>query len=66
MSNMFLNVTLSTANYNAILIGWEAQTEQADVEFHGGSSQYSAGDAATARAALVTSGWDIADGGQEE
>ena len=64
MTSMFLNVTLSTANYSAILIGWEAQVEQPNVVFHGGSSLYSAGAAATARAALVTNGWTITDGGQ--
>jgi len=66
MSEMFNGVTLSTANYSAILIGWEAQNEQPNVTFDGGNSQYSAGDATTARAALVTNGWDIDDGGQEE
>ncbi len=63
LSNMFLNITLSTANYDALLIGWEAQAEQPNVTFHGGNSTYSAGAAATARAALVTNGWTITDGG---
>lgn len=65
MANMFTGVTLSTANYSAILIGWEAQNEQANVTFHGGNSKYSAGAAATARTALVANGWTITDGGQE-
>jgi len=64
MTSMFLNVTLSTANYSAILIGWEGQVEQPNVTFSGGNSLYSAGAAATARAALVTNGWTITDGGQ--
>lgn len=62
--NMFLNITLSTANYDALLIGWEGQVEQPNVVFHGGSSQYSAGAAATAKAALQANGWTITDGGQ--
>jgi hypothetical protein len=63
---MFTNVTLSTANYSALLIGWEAQVEKTGVTFSGGSSQYSAGAAATARGVLVnTSTWDITDGGEE-
>ena len=67
MSGLFNGVTLSTANYNAILIGWEAQTEQSGVTFSAGNSKYSAGVAATARGVLVnTSTWDISDGGQEE
>ena len=62
---MFLGVTLSTANYSALLIGWEAGTHNTGaVKFHGGSSQYSAGAAATARATLVSEGWVITDGGQ--
>ena len=65
MLNMFTNVTLSTANYSAILIGWEGQVEKPNVTFHGGNSLYSAGAATTARAALVTNGWTITDGGQE-
>ena len=63
MNAMFLGTTLSTANYDALLIGWEAQTEQPNVTFHGGNSKYSAGAAAAARAALVSNGWVITDGG---
>lgn len=63
-SGMFYNVTLSTANYDALLIGWEAQTEKAGVVFGAGNSQYSAGAAATARTALETNTWVITDGGQ--
>ncbi len=68
MANMFNGVTLSTANYSAILVGWEAQTLQTGVTFHGGSSKYSSGAAAIARASLVNAGtnnWTITDGGQE-
>ncbi len=64
-AGMFTGVTLSTANYNALLIGWEANAHQNNVIFSGGNSKYSAGTAATARAALVTDGWTITDGGQE-
>ena len=62
--DMFVNVTLSTANYNALLVGWEAQVEQPNVTFSGGNSTYNAGAPATARAALQGSGWVITDGGQ--
>lgn len=58
-------VTLSTANYNALLIGWEAQAVQNNVTFHGGNSKYSAGAVATARQALIDDhNWSITDGGQ--
>jgi len=66
MSGMFVNITLSTANYNALLVGWEAQSVQTGVALHGGNSKYTAApsDAATARAALIADhSWVITDGG---
>jgi len=64
-ADMFKYVTLSTANYDALLIGWAAQAVINGVTFHGGSSKYSSGAATTARANLVTgAAWDITDGGQ--
>ncbi len=66
MQNMFSGVTLSTSNYDSLLIGWSASTLQNGVVFHGGNSKYSAGAAATARGILTgTYGWSIADGGQQ-
>lgn len=63
-SNFLNGVTLSTANYDALLIGWEGQAQQPNVTFSGGNSKYTGGGAAaTARAALVTDGWIITDGG---
>ncbi|MDD2550763.1 MAG: BspA family leucine-rich repeat surface protein [Bacteroidales bacterium] len=65
MENMFVGVTLSTANYDALLIGWAAQTVKNDVEFHAGNSKYSPGAAADARAVLTgTYSWTITDGGE--
>ena len=40
MGNMFNGVTLSTANYDALLRGWSTLTLQSDVTFHGGNSTY--------------------------
>jgi len=65
--NFFLqNVTIDTANYDAILISWAAQTPL----FNGvtpdfGNSQYTLGGAAeSARNTLInTYGWTITDGG---
>ncbi len=63
MTNMFYNVTLSTANYDALLIGWDAQTLQSGVTFHGGNSKYCAGE--SARNNMDTNdGWSILDGGK--
>ena len=65
MDRMFTGATLSTANYNALLVGWEAQLVQNNVTFDGGNSTYTAASAAaTARAALIADHtWTITDGG---
>ena len=64
-TNFLTNGTLSTANYDALLIGWEAQAPQLNQAPNFGSSQYSLSTpAATARANLIsTYGWTIIDGG---
>ncbi len=54
---------LTQTEYEAALVAWEAQTEQPNVEIHFGDATYTAGSAATARAALVANGWTITDGG---
>ena len=56
---------LSTANYDALLIGWEGQAVKNNVLFHAGTSKYTGGGAAaTARAALIADHtWTITDGG---
>ena len=65
MSGMFNNASLSTANYNALLTGWDTQTLQPNVTFSGGNSKYSAGAPATARANMLSSdSWTITDGGE--
>ena len=65
MTDMFQSVTISTSNYDAILVGWEAQAVQNNVVFSGGNSTYtSAGAGGTARAALIADhSWTITDGG---
>lgn len=64
-TSMFVGVALSTANYDALLIGWEAQSVNNGVDFHAGNSTYTGGgDAAAARAALIADhSWNITDGG---
>ncbi len=63
MNGMFQDVTLSTANYDALLIAWAQRDVQDGVSFDGGSSTYSAA-AADARQSLIADhGWDITDGG---
>ena len=62
---MFTGVKLSTSNYDALLIGWEAQALQSGVTFSGGNSTYCTGEAETARTNMIdTDGWTITDGGK--
>ena len=65
LTNFMYNVTLSTANYDATLIGWAAQIPLSDngtLDF--GNSTYTLGGAAaTARAALVSDVGAVSDGG---
>jgi surface protein len=64
MSNMFKDVTLSPANYNALLKGWSQLTLQSGVNFHAGNSKYT-GVAVAARTNIdVDQQWTITDGGQ--
>jgi surface protein len=67
MSDMFNNSGLSTANYDATLIGWSTitATETAlkpNVNFNAGTSKYCNG--ASGRSSIIsTYGWTISDGG---
>ena len=61
-------VTLNTAYYDALLILWDTYKTTwfaggLNMTPNIGSSKYSAGAAATARASLITKGWSITDGG---
>jgi surface protein len=65
-TDMFLGVTLSTANYESLLIGWNAQGVQPNVTFNGGNSAFCSAAAYTAWDNLMASdGWTILDGGQD-
>jgi len=67
-ANNFLagtGVGITTTNYDATLIAWEAQAPSNAVPINFGSSQYTLGGAAeAARTSLIsTYGWTITDGG---
>ena len=63
---MFNQVTLSTSNYDALLIGWNAQNLQTGVTFNGGNSTYCSDEAIAARGNMTTTnGWMITDGGND-
>jgi len=65
MFSMFSGVTLSTLNYDSLLIAWSVLPLQNISSFHAGNSKYSPGLAATARQNIITNfGWIIFDGGQ--
>jgi hypothetical protein len=62
-ASMFHSIKLSTANYDALLNGWDAQTLQPNVTFSGGNSTYCLGEAA--RANMISGdGWKFTDGGE--
>ncbi len=71
LSNMFNGVTLSTANYSSLLVGWEGQNPNNTVIFGGGNSKWSGEAAADARNHLVLAtgsgghSWTITDGGED-
>jgi len=61
-ATMFGGVTLSTPNYDALLIGWNDLNLQLNVPFSGGNSQYCEG--TVARTNMISSdGWTITDRG---
>ena len=65
-NNFMINATgLSTTNYDALLVGWEAQAPTSGININFGGSTYTAGGAAeAARTSLInTYGWTITDGG---
>jgi len=61
--NMMKDSGFSDANYDKMLVAWEAKDHLSDVKFHAGTAKYSSGPPATAREALVSDGWEITDGG---
>ncbi|GAB5472410.1 MAG: hypothetical protein Mars2KO_05090 [Maribacter sp.] len=62
--DMFRGVTLSTQNYDSLLLGWSGLNLQSQLLFSAGNSTYCAG--AAARQFLVdTFFWNISDGGQQ-
>ncbi len=64
MDDMFFESGLTTANYDATLIGWASlPTLQPNVPFDGGNTQYCESEAA--RQKLIDDfGWNITDGGK--
>ena len=61
-TQMFAGVTLNTPNYDALLVGWEAQVLNGGVTFDGGSSLYCA---VTEHGNIdnAPNNWNVTDGG---
>ena len=58
-------MTLSTANYDSLLVGWNAQVLNPGITFSGGNSTYCSDAAIAARANMIASdSWTITDGGR--
>ena len=64
MTGMFDGVTLSTANYDALLIGWSNLNLQTGINFSGGDSKYCYGRIARDKMTSPPFSWSITDGGQ--
>ena len=60
---MLNNSGLSTANYDALLIGWNAQNLKSDVNLSAGGIHYCNGESARANM-IASDGWNITDGGK--
>jgi len=63
MSEMFSNDTLSTANYDALLLSWSVQTLQNNVRFDAGVSTYSASSQGARDTLTNVYNWMVTDGG---
>ena len=66
MEDIFFQATLSIENYDALLVGWNAQNLRPNVVFHGGNSLFRSSEAQTARENIISSAghlWTITDGG---
>ncbi len=68
-TDMFNGTTLSTSNYDNLLIGWASQAPnlQNNVTFSGGNSLYSSSAVSARNTTLIgTHGWIITDGAEGE
>lgn len=63
MTSMFANISLSTANYDSLLLGWSAQSLQSNVTFSAGNSTYSSSSQSARDVLTDAFNWDVRDGG---
>ena len=62
-TNMFISTSLSTANYDLLLIGWDANTHNNNVPLGVAGVNYTIATSGTEHANLIGDGWTITDGG---
>ena len=65
MTDMLKYITLSTANYDALLLGWSVQRLQNEVVFSAGNSTYSSSSQGARDTLTGTYNWTVTDGGVE-
>ncbi|MEM9260611.1 MAG: BspA family leucine-rich repeat surface protein, partial [Bacteroidota bacterium] len=63
MDWMFRGASLSTSNYDALLLGWSVQELQPNVVFDAGNSTYCIGESARAILLAAPNNWTITDAG---
>ena len=63
MDFMFNGVTLSSENYDSLLLGWSSRVEQTGVRFSGGNSKFSEIGQVGREILNTTYLWEITDGG---
>ena len=64
IGGMFYGVTLSTANYDNLLLGWSGQEVPYGLTFDGGNSQYTSAGLVGRDILEDTYNWTITDGGE--
>ncbi|MBT3406191.1 BspA family leucine-rich repeat surface protein, partial [Candidatus Woesearchaeota archaeon] len=63
-TNFLLTAELSTTNYDSLLTGWASLALNYNLSFHGGNSQYCAGETARNDTLIDIYNWTITDGGK--
>ena len=64
MRDFFKNVSLSTKNYDALLIAWQQQNLKSNIKFNAGNSHYCKGE--SARGLIIDNfSWEITDLGKK-
>ena len=66
ITHMFYNITLSTENYDALLLSWSNLPLQSNLNFNGGNSQFSNSSKSARDVLTDIYGWTVTDGGSDD